>query len=165
MKSQQSDLLPAVPKFVRFGRAICGDLKRPSAANGGSPTGSAAMPPGTIAGSLTRRYHGLLIAPVDPPLGRRLVWAKADAELVDGERDGPCSPTVGAAARSARPVTSISNRFHLDGAIPVWLFRRSGLMRIEARIWLEPGANTTYVAWRLLPGCERLRAASLCMSA
>jgi len=26
----------------------------------------------------------LLIAPVDPWLGRRPIWAKADAELVDG---------------------------------------------------------------------------------
>ncbi len=34
---------------------------------------------GTTALSLTRRYHGLLVAPVYPPLGRVLVLAKADA--------------------------------------------------------------------------------------
>ena len=44
---------------------------------------------GTIAGTLTRRYHGLLIAPVNPPLGRHLVFAKADATLLDGEREWP----------------------------------------------------------------------------
>ena len=43
--------------------------------------------------------------------------------------------------------------FHLDGSIPVWLFA-IGLTRIEARIWLEPGANTSHVAWRLLAGPE-----------
>jgi hypothetical protein len=31
-------------------------------------------------------YHGLLIAPLDPPLARALVFAKADTELVVGER-------------------------------------------------------------------------------
>jgi hypothetical protein len=36
--------------------------------------------------SLTRRYHRLLIAPLDPPLDRALVFAKADTELVVGRR-------------------------------------------------------------------------------
>ena len=44
---------------------------------------------GTVAGSLTRRYHGLLMAPVNPPLGRFLVFAKADATLIDGTREWP----------------------------------------------------------------------------
>jgi 4-alpha-glucanotransferase len=42
--------------------------------------------------------------------------------------------------------------FHLDGTIPVWRFA-IGDVRIEERIWMEPGANTTYIAWRLVaPG-------------
>jgi hypothetical protein len=44
---------------------------------------------GTIAGSLTRRYHGLLIAPVAKPLGRRLIVAKADATVIVGARSWP----------------------------------------------------------------------------
>jgi len=40
--------------------------------------------------------------------------------------------------------------FYLDGTIPVWVFA-IGLTRIEARVWLEPGANTSHIAWRLLP--------------
>ena len=36
--------------------------------------------------SLTRPYHGLLIAPLDPPLDRVLMFAKADIELVVGEQ-------------------------------------------------------------------------------
>jgi hypothetical protein len=39
--------------------------------------------------SPTRRYHGLPTAPLDPPLGRVLVFAKADTELVVGERRLP----------------------------------------------------------------------------
>ena len=76
-------------RLIRFGRAICGDLVQAERREWWLANGRAAYAAGTIAGSLTRRYHGLLIAPVDPPLGRRLVWAKADAELVEGERSWP----------------------------------------------------------------------------
>jgi hypothetical protein len=50
--------------------------------------------------------------------------------------------------------------FELDGAIPVWTFAIS-LIRIEARVWLEPGANTTYAAWRLVVGPEPSSSLSL----
>ena len=75
--------------MIRFGRAICGDLEQAERREWWLANGLGGYAGGTIAGSLTRRYHGLLIAPVDPPLGRRLVWAKADAELVDGEHNWP----------------------------------------------------------------------------
>src|SRR5258707_3588645 len=77
------------PAIIRFGRAICGDLRQAERREWWLANGRGGYAAGTIAGSLTRRYHGLLIAPVDPPLGRRLVWAKADAELVDRQRSLP----------------------------------------------------------------------------
>ncbi|MFO1420348.1 MAG: amylo-alpha-1,6-glucosidase [Candidatus Competibacteraceae bacterium] len=36
--------------------------------------------------------------------------------------------------------------------MPVWRFA-VGDIALEQRVWLEPGANTTYVAWRLAPEC------------
>jgi 4-alpha-glucanotransferase len=139
------------PNMIRFGRAICGDLDQAERREWWLANGRGGYAAGTIAGSLTRRYHGLLIAPVDPPLGRRLVWAKADAELVDGERNWPLFTNrwSGGAINPAGHVHI--ETFHLDGGIPVWVFA-FGLLRIESRIWLEPGANTTYAGWRLLPG-------------
>ena len=117
------------------------------------PNGLGAYAGGTIAGSLTRRYHGLLIAPVEPPLGRRLVWAKADADLIDGQASWPLfTNRWGSGAISPAGHVHLE-AFHLDGAIPVWLFA-IGLIRIEARVWLEQGANTTHVAWRLLASPE-----------
>jgi predicted glycogen debranching enzyme len=135
--------------MIRFGRAICGDLGQAERREWWLANGLGGYASGTIAGSLTRRYHGLLVAPIDPPLGRRLVWAKADAELVDGGeswplftnrwRGGAISPTGHVHIES----------FELDGTIPVWTFAL-GLIRIEARVWLEPEAHTAYSAWRLL---------------
>ena len=140
--------------MVRFGRAICGDLVQAERREWWLANGRGGYAAGTIAGSMTRRYHGLLIAPVDAPLGRRLVWAKADAELVDGDRSWPLfTNRWGGGTISPAGHVHIES-FHLDGGIPVWLFA-VGLIRLEARVWLEPGADTAYAAWRLLPGPEQ----------
>ena len=74
---------------IGFGRAICGDLVAAERREWWIGNGKGAYAAGTIAQTLTRRYHGLLVAPVDPPLGRCLVLAKADAELVVGDRRTP----------------------------------------------------------------------------
>ena len=146
--------------MIRFGRAICGDLEQAERREWWLANGLGGYASGTIAGSLTRRYHGLLVAPVEPPLGRRLVWAKADAELVDGEQSWPLF-TNRWSGGAISPTGHVNiESFELDGTIPVWTFA-IGLIRIEARVWLEPGANTTYAAWRLVAGPESSSSLSL----
>jgi hypothetical protein len=41
--------------------------------------------------------------------------------------------------------------FHLDHSVPVWTYD-VGDRELEASIWMEPGAHTTYAAWRLRSG-------------
>ena len=137
-----------LPDFIRFGRAICGDLAQAERREWWLGNGLGAYAAGTIAGTLTRRYHGLLIAPVEPPLGRWLVFSKAEATLIDGEREIPLfSNRWGSGVLD--PVGHLYlESFHLDGRMPVWRYA-VGRWIIEQRIWLEPGANTVYVAWRL----------------
>src|SRR6201987_5540976 len=101
----------------------------------------------------TRAFPGCRSAPAEPPLGRRLAWAKADAELIDGEASWPLFTNRWSSGAIGPAGYVHIESFHLDGAIPVWLFA-IGLIRIEARIWLEPGANKAYAAWRLLPGSK-----------
>src|SRR4029078_6792825 len=64
----------AAPSPIRFSRAICGDLGAADRREWWLATGRGVYAGGTIAGSLTRRYHGLLIAPIGSPLGRRLIF-------------------------------------------------------------------------------------------
>jgi glycogen debranching enzyme len=78
-----------LPNVVRFRREICGDLVQAERREWCLANGLGAYAAGTLAGSLTRRYHGLLVAPCEPPLGRRLILAKADATLVDGDLEYP----------------------------------------------------------------------------
>lgn len=135
------------PAFIRFGRAVCGDLNQAERREWWLANGLGAYAAGTIAGSLTRRYHGLLIAPIVPPLGRYLVLAKADAWLNAGDHTWPLF--------SNRWPDNVINpqghihleSFHLDGRMPVWQFA-FGDLQLTQRIWLEPGANTVYVAYK-----------------
>src|SRR6266480_7318932 len=79
----------AAPCPIRFTRAICGDLVQAERREWWIANGLGGYAGGTVAGSLTRRYHGLLIAPIASPLGRRLIFVKADARLVDGRHSWP----------------------------------------------------------------------------
>ncbi|HVH82438.1 MAG TPA: amylo-alpha-1,6-glucosidase [Stellaceae bacterium] len=134
---------------VRFGREICGDLAAAERREWWIGNGRGAYAAGTIALSLIRRYHGLLIAPIEPPLGRHLVLAKADAELVLGNRRDPLFTNRWASGAITPSGHRAIESFHLDGSIPVWCFA-IGDCRVEQRVWMEHGEHTTYIAWRLL---------------
>src|SRR4029453_8332167 len=143
----------AAPCPIRFTRAICGDLVQAERREWWIANGLGGYAGGTIAGSLTRRYHGLLITPIASPLGRRLILAKADATVIEGGRSWPLF-TNRWKSGAISPAGHIRiGSFHLDYSVPVWTYRL-GEHRIEARIWMEPGAHTTYAAWRLRPQAE-----------
>ena len=144
------DGAPLRPSFIRFGRAVCGDLGEAERREWWLSNGRGAYAGGTIALSLTRRYHGLLIAPVDPPLGRMLVFAKAEASLLARGRETPLFANRWASGAVAPTGLFEIESFHVDGTIPTWIFA-IGRNRIEQRVWMEHGADTTYIAWRLLP--------------
>ncbi len=138
------------PCPLRFPRAICGDLGQAERREWWIANGRAGYAGGTIAGSLTRRYHGLLIAPVASPLGRRLILAKADTTLRAGARSWPLFTNRWKSGAVAPAGFVRIAGFHLDCSVPVWTYEIED-RRVEARIWMEPGAHTTYAAWRLWP--------------
>jgi len=145
-----------LPDVVRFGREVCGDLAQAERREWWLANRRGAYAGGTIAGSLTRRYHGLLVAPLEPPLGRHLVLAKADATLTDGEGAWPLFVNRWGDG-TVMPAGHIHlESFRLEGRMPVWTFAL-GNLRIEQRIWLDADTLTTRVAWRLERGADRTR--------
>lgn len=140
-----------LPSFVRFGRDVCGDLAQAERREWWLADGRGGYAAGTMAGTLTRRYHGILIAPVNPPLGRVLVLAKADAILLDGGRSVPLHTNRWAGGVIEPRGHLHVESFRLDGRMPVWRFA-IGDRIIEQCIWMEPGEHTAYVAFRLEPG-------------
>jgi predicted glycogen debranching enzyme len=133
---------------IRFEAAELGDLLADERHEWWLANGRGGYAGGTVALSLTRRYHGLLVAPVDPPLGRVLILTKADATLHLGAARYPLfTNRWGGGAIDPEGYKSLDS-FHLDGTTPVWRFR-CGEAIVEHRIWAEPGADTVYLAWRL----------------
>src|SRR6266536_2203787 len=144
---------PPVPAPIRFTRAICGDLAQAERREWWIANGLGGYAGGTIAGSLTRRYHGLLIAPVGSSLGRRLLLAKADATVIVGTQSCPLFTNRWKSGAIAPAGHLRIASFHLDDSVPVWSYE-VGDQAIDARIWMEPGAHTTYAAWRLQPAAD-----------
>lgn len=138
-----------LPKHIQFGREICGELLQSERREWWLSNGLGGYASGNIAGTLTRRYHGLLIAPVNPPLGRHLVFAKGDATLIDGDKHIPLFSNRWADGSISPEGYLQIESFHLQGSMPVWRFA-IGDITIEQRIWMEHGSNTTYLAYRLL---------------
>ncbi len=145
------DTAAAGAPAVDFGREICGSLEEAEPREWLVTNGLGGFASGTVAGLLTRRYHGLLVAALEPPLGRTLLVAKFDETArCDGEtyplatnrwRDATLDP------QGYRQIV----RFRLEGTTPVWTFACADA-RLEKRIWMQPGSNTTYVRYELLRG-------------
>jgi predicted glycogen debranching enzyme len=104
-----------------------------------------------VAGLLSRRYHGLLVAALAPPLGRTLVVAKLDDTLVDGAARWPLFANRWASGAVDPHGYRTIERFRLDGTVPVWT-HACGDTLVEKRVWMEPGASTTYVRYAMVRG-------------
>jgi predicted glycogen debranching enzyme len=107
---------------------------------------------GTVAGVVTRRYHGLLVSALPAPLGRivmlnhllervrlpdrRVVWL--------GDEDEVAGPN--AADRTEHLV-----EFRVELGLPVWRYALHGL-EIEKRVVMPHGQNTVHVSYRLIGG-------------
>jgi predicted glycogen debranching enzyme len=106
---------------------------------------------GTLGGMLARRYHGLLVAALQPPVGRTLMLAKLGERL---EVDGVEHPLDGdrwAGGVVQAPGLAHLESFALEDSVPVWTYAL-GDTRLEKRVWMEQGENTTYVQYRLTAG-------------
>lgn len=140
--------------LLDFGREVCGDLATAEKREWLVTNGIGGFASGTVAGVLTRRYHGLLIAALQPPLGRTLLVTKLDETAeYDGiyPESGRFYPLFNNRWSSGTVEPNGHhhlNRFHLEGTTPVWTFACANAL-LEKRIWMQPGANTTYVQYRL----------------
>lgn len=112
---------------------------------------------GTVAGMLTRRYHGMLIASLPAPLGR-MVMLNHLLERVRlpgkgvfwlGDEDEVAGP-------NAADRTEHLSEFRLELGLPVWVYRADGFT-IEKRILMPHEQNTVHVTYRVLEGSGMVR--------
>src|SRR6266545_3813850 len=137
--------------MLDWGREICGRLPVAESREWLCTNGLGGFASGTVSGLLTRRYHGLLVAALKPPVGRTLLAPQVE-EVVEY---GGGSFALSACRWHDGTVTpegyKLLERFSLDGTTPVWTYACADAL-IEKRIWMEQGDNTTYVRYRLARG-------------
>ena len=124
---------PTMSEMIRLDPEECRDLTREWLVTNG--LGGYAS--GTVAGPNTRRYHGLLMAALQPPVRRVLLLADLTVSVTgpDGEPE---------------PLTTPSE-MRLDGMLPACRWRIGGRV-IERRIWMEQDQNRTVITYRMLAG-------------
>ena len=108
----------------------------------------------SLAGVITRRYHGILVAALPNPLGRMTMLNHLGESICfDGQ-----TAALNSEERVAGPINaSVAARvaeMRLEGGLPVWEYQWNGV-RIEKRILMPHRQNTVHVTYRLLEGPER----------
>ncbi len=109
---------------------------------------------GTVAGVITRRYHGLLIAALPGPFGRVVMLSHIAEQLrlSDGRR-----VDIGGRERVGQnPDPQAGDHlveFRLEMGLPVWRYEVDGLV-IEKRLFLPHMHNTVHIVYELVSGAD-----------
>jgi predicted glycogen debranching enzyme len=136
---------------IQFGREICGDEDLAESREWLVTNGIGGYASGTVAGSQTRRYHGLLVAALQPPLGRTQLVSAID-EIVHYAGTDYFLATHRWASGTVDPKGFLLvEDFHLEGTKPVWSYALADAL-LEKRVWMRQGENTTYIQYTLVRG-------------
>ncbi|MGI8746166.1 MAG: glycogen debranching enzyme N-terminal domain-containing protein, partial [Bryobacteraceae bacterium] len=112
---------------------------------------------GTVAGVITRGFHGYLIAALPSPLGRMMMLNDLveQVTLPDGRM-----LQLGGEERARIPLqlhgADFLKEFRLETGLPAWRYQ-AGEFVIEKRLMLPHGQNTVYLNYRLLDGDGTLK--------
>src|SRR2546429_1195531 len=108
--------------MLDWDEAIAGDLDPAERLEWLCTNGIGGFASGTVAGTLTRRYHGPLVAALEPPLGRTLLVAKIE----DRVEYGGSTHQPSGNRRADRPVAPSRHpplpRLRPDGPPPAWAY-------------------------------------------
>src|SRR5579863_3033137 len=137
---------------IAFDRSVCCDLNETISREWLLTNGLGGYASGTVAGTLTRREQGLLVASPQEDSTPQVLVAKIDEEIVFDQRtyylgtneyrDGTINP-AGFVHLEA---------FHLEEGFPVFTYHLGGIdgIMLEKRIWMPQGLNTTCIQYRVL---------------
>lgn len=110
---------------------------------------------GTVAGVLTRRYHGLLIAGLPNPLGRTMMLnGIAETLSLSREKESFSAGTTELMGLH-HDDAALPNDFKLENGLPVWTYRFEDHL-VEKRIFMDHHYNTVHVSYSLRHGKEPL---------
>jgi predicted glycogen debranching enzyme len=110
----------------------------------------------TMAGVITRRYHGLLVAALPNPLGRIVMLNHLGERLVLGDRTTFLNSEERAGGRLDPDAAALIAGVRLEAGLPVWEYQWEEI-RLEKRILMPYRQNTVHVTYRLLDGPNAAR--------
>jgi len=134
--------------MIHVGREVCGHFERAVQREWLVTNGIGGYAMGTLCGANSRRYHGLLVAMSKLPVERTVLVAQLEEQAVVGGREFPIS-TNEFHGRYIHPQGHLYlESFRLEGSLPTFTYALAEA-RLEKRIWMAHGHNTTYVAYTL----------------
>jgi glycogen debranching enzyme len=126
---------------------LCGDLAAAETREWLLTNGRGGYAMGTVAGTLTRRYHGLLVAAVDPPVARRLVVARLDLDVQYDGRTYALATNRWRSGALAPEGWRLVESFVLADGLPSWTYALGDAL-LEITLAMPLGADATAVRLR-----------------
>ncbi|MCI0420555.1 MAG: amylo-alpha-1,6-glucosidase [Acidobacteria bacterium] len=128
----------------------CKDYSKSSHLEWLETNGRGSFASGTVSGANTRRYHGLLVASLHPPVDRFVTLSKVEETFVQGDQRFELGASQFPFAVSPKGY-SLVREFALS-PFPRWTYDLNGLL-LEKSVFMVRGENTTVVRYRLIdPG-------------
>jgi predicted glycogen debranching enzyme len=141
--------------MIDFGRDICGEAGNALRREWLVTNGLGGYASGTISGANTRCYHGVLIAALQPPLGRTLLVGKVDAVAQLRGRLFKLDTNEWADGALDPHAYQLIESFRLDGTVPTWTYALAEAQLVK-RVWMVQGHNTTFVTYTYARGDDPL---------
>jgi predicted glycogen debranching enzyme len=132
--------------MIELGTDICSQFGSASSREWLETNGIGGYASSSVSGANTRRYHGLLVAAMRPPLGRMVLLSKFEEILTIGAElyEISCNQYPGKIHPQGY---RFLNGFRLD-PFPIWSFEIDGI-EIEKSIFMVHGENSTVCRWKL----------------
>ncbi|MEW6208641.1 MAG: amylo-alpha-1,6-glucosidase [Acidobacteriota bacterium] len=143
--ARPADSSSGIKTMIQLNEEICRDPGSTLKREWLETNGLGGFASSTIAGLNTRRYHGLLVAAIAPPVGRTVLLSKVEETIViDGRRhDLSANQYPGAIHPQGH---TFLKQFRLD-PFPVFVYEVEGV-EIEKAVFMIEGENTVAIEYR-----------------
>jgi predicted glycogen debranching enzyme len=130
--------------MIRFGKDVCRNLESSLPREWLETNGIGGFASGTINGCHTRRYHGLLVAAIKPPVSRFVLLSKFEETLIVNDRAYELGTNRYPGVVHPQGFQFLT-QFRLD-PFPIFTFSVEGV-EIEKKVFMAQDQNTTVVKY------------------
>ena len=134
-------------RVISIDETTCRDYSKSSHLEWLETNGLGSFASGTVSGANTRRYHGLLVASLHPPVDRFVMLAKLEESFVLGDERFELSSNQFPFTVSPKGYSLIQE--FRPNPFPCWTYNLNGLL-LEKSVFMLHGENTTVIRYELL---------------